>query len=126
MNYTNQMIKTIHTNAIQFLKGSGGVVEDLHRDGGKITLTHVGIFLQTQASGNPLLVGLIDGVLTSLNHLLITSLPDGSVMGVSLSKESVGGILGYPDLPMEERYKSYNKDLEGIPGTGRILELIEI
>lgn len=125
MSYSSQRLQAIHLEAVEFIKSCKGLIKDQHRTDGLIQLTHVGVYQQCSDSKNPHLVGLIDGMLISINRLEIDLL-DGKVENVMLSRDSVGGSLENEDLSMVERIALYNKEIESLPTTGKFLDFIRV
>ena len=88
--------KDLHDKIIAGVKASKGLIRDLHNGGTRDTqISHLGVF------GNEL-VALQEGKLFCLNPVILQE--DGSP---ALSNWSVGGNLYNPELPMEERVKTY-------------------
>lgn len=117
MSYTSENIKRHHEAVIEKIKACGGLINDDHRPNGKIQITHVGVFMQSDKAKNPVLVALIDGVLFCINHIDITE------EAPTLSRNSVGGTVDAVSLSMEERCQRYN-DNEG--SLGKFLEIIPV
>lgn len=88
--------KVLHNKIIAATKAAKGKIRDLHNGGNSDTqISHLGVF------GNEL-VALQEGKLFCLNPVILQE--DGSP---ALSNWSVGGNLYNPELPMEERVKTY-------------------
>lgn len=117
MSYTSENIKRQHEAAIAKIKACNGLIGDDHRQNGKIQITHVGVFMQSDEAKNPVLVALIDGVLFCINHINITG------EAPTLSRNSVGGNVDAVSLSMEERCQRYNDDQGRL---GKFLEIIQV
>jgi len=117
MSYTSENIKKHHDAAIEKIKAQNGLIKDEHRTNGMIQITHVGRFLQTPSSKNPVLVALLDGVLFCINHIDITG---GDIM---LSRNSVGGTVDAVSLSMLERCQRYNDDAHTV---GKFIEIVSV
>lgn len=117
MSYTSENIKRQHEAAISKIKACNGLIGDDHRQNGKIQISHVGVFIQSDKAKNPVLVALLDWVLFCINHIDITD------DEISLSRNSVGGTVEFVSLSMEERCQRYN-DNEG--SLGKFLEIIPV
>ena len=115
MSYTNENIKRQHEAAISKIKACDGLIADDHRPNGKIQISHVGVFIQSDKAKNPVLVALLDGVMFCINHIDITG------EAPTLSRNSVGGTVDAVSLSMEERCQRYN---EG--SLGKFLEIIPV
>ena len=117
MSYTSENIKRHHEAVIEKIKACDGLINDDHRPNGKIQISHVGVFIQSDKAKNPVLVALLDGVLFCINHIDITG------EAPTLSRNSVGGTVDAVSLSMEERCQRYN-DNEG--SLGKFLEIIPV
>lgn len=117
MTYTSQNIKAHHEAAIEKIKACNGLIADDHRPNGKIQISHVGVFIQSDKAKNPVLVALLDGVMFCINHIDITG------EAPTLSRNSVGGTVDAVSLSMEERCQRYNDNEWSL---GKFLEIIPV
>ena len=117
MSYTSENIKRHHEAAISKIKACNGLIADDHRPNGKIQISHVGVFIQSDKAKNPVLVALLDGVMFCINHIDITG------EAPSLSRNSVGGTVDAVSLSMEERCQRYNDNEWSL---GKFLEIIPV
>lgn len=129
MSYTSENIQQRHEEVIEAIKAMNGLIPDEHRVGGKIQLTHVGVFQANPDAKNPVLVALIDGVMFCINNITYTNaagnLPAEETVDayIRLSRNSVGGTVDAVSLSMEERCQRYN-DNEG--SLGKFLQIIPV
>ena len=102
-----------YEQTIELLIKQKGLIKDSYHKEGLLQLTHVGLF--TTKDGESELVGLIDGVVFSINRIDI-HVTNGVVDSVSLSVSAIGGTVHNVSLSMGDRCEFYNND-PGSPGS---------
>lgn len=99
--------------AIKLITKQKGLIKDSYHKEGLLQLSHVGLF--TTKGGETELVGLMDGVVFSINRIDL-HVTNNVVDSVSLSTVCLGGTVHNVSLSMEDRCEFYSND-PGSPGS---------
>lgn len=120
LHYKNIEVNAIQGEAVKFIKDCKGLIRGQCGTDSLVWLTHVGVYLESPESKNPILVGLSEGCIAPVN-LLHINMYEGCLDNVILSNTSVCGIFDTTERSLSTVVEEYNTTQ-----TGQFIEVIEL